>query len=57
MIDGWAGQQRSDSSDGLVAFMQIMDGKMSAHIQGKIDQEHKRGRAIWFGETLELLCH
>ena len=39
------------------AFVQVMDGKMSAQIQEEIDQERKQGRATYFGETLELLCH
>ena len=39
------------------ASVQVMDGKMSAQIQEEIDQERKQGRATYFGETLELLCH
>jgi len=34
-----------------------MDSKMSAQIEEDIDQERKQGRATYFGETLELLCH
>ncbi len=39
------------------AFVQVVDGNMSAQIQEEIDQERKQGRATYFEKTLELLCH
>jgi len=31
--------------------------KTAIEIEEDIDQERKQGRATYFGETLELLCH